>query len=739
MAWRAVSPVWSPISRTIWRPIWIVCRVWMLWAVLPACSGSAAFGGEREEQLIDAARRGALPEVKRLLAEGADPNGRGRFDITPLWQACWKKHHEVARVLLEAGADPNIGDQVWKSTPLMMVQDPDLITLLVQRGAAGGDQMLRAAVLEGSVDLVKAILAAGNTPPEWLVSAKAHAQAASRTEIEKLLDAAAGKEIDPPPRLSAEQLARLTGTYEDERLNRVQVLVGDGHLQLQPTGGQPQRVIPRDEHTFDWGPMTFRFEVRDGRVVAMSRSAGSAVMRFERVQEEAPSQDVAAAGEPAPSGIELDDAVAARDTWPSFRGPSARGIAVGQNLPGAWDAETGRGVAWKTPLPGLGNSSPVIWKDRIFVTTAVSSAGNTELRIGQYGEGDAVPDESEHRFQLYCLDHASGKVLWEQTAQQVIPPVKRHLKSSQANPTPATNGERIVALFNSGGLYCYDLGGQLQWSRDLGRLDSGAFNDPDYQWGYASSPLIVRNLVLIQCDLQKGSHLTAYDLADGSEVWSVPRDEIPSWGTPTFHEDPLGTQVITNGTNFIRGNDLRSGEELWRLSGNSAITVPTPIVAHDLISVTSGYRPIQPIFAIRLDARGDISLTDNATSNQHVAWSTDRGGPYLPTPIVYGNYLYTCANNGILTCYNAKTGEQQYRERLARGDAASFSASPVAADGVLYFTSEAGTVYSVRAGARFEFLGSHPVGEYCMSTPAIAGGRLLLRTQKQVIAIGANP
>lgn len=703
-----------------------------------AYQGTWVLGGERESQLVEAARRGDLTVVNQLLAEGVDPNGRAQFDITPLWQACWKKHYDVARVLLEAGADPSIADRVWKSTPLMMVDDPGLVTLLVQRGATGADQKLRGAVVAGSVEVVTAILAAGNIPPEWLVSAKAHARALSRVEIEKLLDEAATEEIVAPPKIAAEQLAQLTGTYEDERLNRIVVLVVDEELRLQPVGAPPRRVIARDAQTFDWGPMTFQFEVRNGQAVALTQGTGSAVMRFQRVSESdqpaaAPAPGAAAAGA---AGIELDEPIAARDTWPSFRGPAARGIAVDQKLPAEWDVETGLGVAWKTPIPGLGNSSPIVWKDRIFVTTAVSSAGNTDLRIGQYGEGDAVPDDSEHSFKLLCLEQATGRVLWEQTAHQGVPPIKRHLKSTQANPTPATDGERVVALFNSGGLYCYDFQGQLLWRRDLGPLDSGAFNDPDYQWGYASSPILVHNLVLVQCDLQKGSHLTAYDLADGSEVWTVPRDEVPSWGTPTFYEGPQGSQLITNGTNYVRGYDLRSGQELWRLAGNSAITVPTPIVAHDLIFVTSGYRPIQPIFAIRLGASGDISLAEGAASNEHVAWSKDRGGPYLPTPIVYGHQLYACANNGILTCYDARTGEQHYRQRFARAEAASFSASPVAADGIIYLTSEAGTVYAVRAGTQFEVAGTHSVGEFCLATPAIAGGRLLLRSQKHLIAIG---
>ena len=218
----------------------------------------------------------------------------------------------------------------------------------------------------------------------------------------------------------------------------------------------------------------------------------------------------------------------------------------------------------------------------------------------------------------------------------------------------------------------------------------------------------------------------------------MPRDELPSWGTPTICETASGPLLIVNATNFVRGYEARTGKLRWKLARNAFITVPTPIVGHDLIFVSSGYRPIQPIYAIRLNAVGDISLDDKKDSNKHIAWSKSRGGPYLPTPILYGNYLYTLGNDGIFTCYEAKTGQQIYRKRCGQGSAASFTASPVAADGKIYVTAESGVVTAIKAGPEFEILSRHPVGEYCLSTPAIAGGQLLLRTQSHVIAIGAK-
>lgn len=292
-------------------------------------------------------------------------------------------------------------------------------------------------------------------------------------------------------------------------------------------------------------------------------------------------------------------------------------------------------------------------------------------------------------------------------------------------------------MFNSGDLQCYDLDGNVIWKQELGTLDSGWFYDPDYQWAYGSSPIIYKNLVILQCDLQKGSYIAAFDLDSGKRVWLTSREEVPSWGTPTLYEGKNRVELIANGTNAVRGYDPLTGKELWKLSGNSEITVPTPIYSEDLIYVTSGYAPIQPIYAIRAGAVGDISLAKDTESNQFVAWSKSRGGPYMPTPIVYEDYLYTCANNGVIVCYNAKTGERIYQQRLGgKGSSYAFTASPVAADGRIYFASEDGEVFVVKAGPAFELLATNPIGEVVLASPAIADGMLIVRAQNHVFAIG---
>jgi outer membrane protein assembly factor BamB len=711
-------------------------RTWLLVAALAILTMSRGSAEEQDQgtQLIDAARRGDLAAVQRLVAAGANVNASGHFHITALWQATSKGHQDVVEYLLKAGADPNRADGVWKSLPLMLADKDEIVGLLVQHGARGTEAKLRVAALSGSESLVKTILNAAELDAPTLASARAQAALAGHAKIVELFDQAAGKRLPDPPQLDAAALAALEGMYFSERLEEMEFSRRDGQLFFHTSGGGPRQLVPRDERTFDLGPYTFTFDVRDGKAISVSQTDPSSLRTFTRARATVSTPStITATGD----DWTADSDVAAGDNWPSFRGPHARGIAARQNLPAEWNLEEGQGLRWKTPIPGLANSCPVVWGDKVFVTTAVSAKGNTEIRIGLYGAGDAADDASQHSWELFCLNHKTGEVVWRKVAEEGLPQVKRHLKSSQANSTPSTDGRHVVALFNSGGLHCFDMDGTLLWQKQLGVLDSGAFNDPDYQWGFGSSPIIYRNTVIVQCDLQSDSFLASFEIESGREIWRTPRDEIPSWGTPTVYETPHGPLLITNGTNFVRGYDPRTGAELWRVGPNAAITVPTPIVGRDLIFVTSGYRPIQPIYAVRLNASGNISLADGEQSGPFVAWSHDRGGPYLPTPLLYGNYLYTCGNNGIFTCYEATTGRQVYRERCGNSQAGSFTASPVAADGRIYVTAESGYMFSIQAGPKFELLGTHSIGEYCLATPAIAGGSILLRTQKHLMAVGA--
>jgi len=421
--------------------------------------------------------------------------------------------------------------------------------------------------------------------------------------------------------------------------------------------------------------------------------------------------------------------------WPQFRGPGASGVVEGQPAAVTWDAQKSVNTRWKTAIPGLAHSSPVVWGNKIFITTAITSAAKDETRYGLYGDVAPVKDDPKHTWKGFALDKRTGKILWERIAYEGLPKVKRHPKSTHADSTPATDGKHVIALFGSHGLYAYDLNGKLLWKQDLGVLDAGWFYDPDYQWEYGASPIIYKNMVIVQADIQKNSFIAAYDIKNGKRLWMTPREEIPSWSSPTVYEGKTRAELVTNGTRAIRGYDPATGKELWRLGPNSEVATPTPIFAHDLIYVTTGYRIIQPIYVIKPGAAGDISLKDGKESSEFIAWSKTRGGPYMPTPVIYGDLLYIVSNQGVLTTYQAKTGERVYQERLG-GKGGAFTASPVASDGKIYLSSEDGDIFVVKAGPKYELLATNPVGQVMMATPAISDGLVIVRGVSHVFAFG---
>ncbi|NIR49444.1 PQQ-binding-like beta-propeller repeat protein [candidate division KSB1 bacterium] len=420
--------------------------------------------------------------------------------------------------------------------------------------------------------------------------------------------------------------------------------------------------------------------------------------------------------------------------WPMFRGPGATGISEGSSTPVRWNMAEDENIKWKTAISGLGHSSPVIWGDRIYLTTAISGKDEPYLKVGLYGNIEPVKDDTEHTWKLFCLDKHSGAILWEKTALKAVPRIKRHMKSTHANSTPATNGTYLVTFLGSEGLFCYDMDGNELWRKDFGPLDAGYFRVPAAQWGFASSPVIYEDRVIVQCDVQENSFVAAFNIADGKEIWRTPREDVPTWSTPTVSTQGDRNQVIVNGWKHIGGYDLGTGKELWKLSGGGDIPVPTPVVAHDLVFIANAHGRLAPLHAIRLDATGDISLQGNETSNEYVAWSVPRNGAYMQTPLVYGKYIYSCRDNGGLNCYVAKTGERVYRQRLGSGRT-GFTASPVACDGKLYFTGENGEVYIVQAGPEIKLLATNSMTEVCMATPAISEGMLFIRTQHHLVAV----
>ncbi len=431
----------------------------------------------------------------------------------------------------------------------------------------------------------------------------------------------------------------------------------------------------------------------------------------------------------------LPPAPAATGAWPSFRGVNAVGIADGQNLPDTWDARAGTNVLWRSPIPGLAHSSPVVWGDRIFVTTAISERGNATFKPGLYGDGDASDDRSPHRWVILALDRRTGRTLWERTAADAVPLNKRHIKSTYASASPATDGRVVVAWFGSQGVHAYDVDGTFRWKVDFGRVDMGAYDIPTYEWGPASSPIIWNDLVIVQCDTQADSFLIALDLATGKTVWKTDREELPSWGTPTVVTTPAGAELVTNASNFVRGYDPRTGKERWRLGGSSKITAPTPFGADGLTVIASGRAPERPIFVVRPDATGDITPPAGASSSNGLAWSKTGRGSYMPTPIAHGGILYVLANNGVFDAYDLKTGEEIYRQRLPN-PGSGFSASPVIADGRIYLSSEDGDVLVIAAGREFKHIATNPMGELLMATPALSSGAMFVRSSQSVIAIG---
>jgi outer membrane protein assembly factor BamB len=433
------------------------------------------------------------------------------------------------------------------------------------------------------------------------------------------------------------------------------------------------------------------------------------------------------------AALTLSGALLSADNWPGFRGPGAKGVADGPPAPASWDVPNNKNVKWKVAVPGLAHSSPVVWGNQVCTASAIADKP-AQLRVGLYGDIASAADNGVHRWVVLCYDKATGKQLWERTAHSGVPKVQRHTKATHASSTLATDGRYIVAFFGSEGLYAYDMKGNQVWKKDFGVLNSGFFMVPDAQWGFASSPVIHDNRVIIQVDVQKGSFVAALALATGQELWRTPRSDVPTWSTPAVHIHNGRGQVIVNGWKHIGGYDLETGKELWRMTGGGDIPVPTPIVSHDLIFITNAHGGKSPIYAVKPTATGDITLKDTETANTHIAWSAPRDGAYMQTPLVYGDLLYVCKDNGVLSVFDVRTGQRHFQARLADGKT-GFSASPVASNGRIYFTSEEGDVYVVKAGTVFEQLAVNPLGEVAMATPAISDGVMFFRTRGHLVAV----
>jgi outer membrane protein assembly factor BamB len=697
--------------------------------------------------LISAAQKQDLAGVKTLLEQGVDINSATSYGSTALSYAAEKGNLPMVRLLLDEGANPNVTDTFYKVTPLLWALSSyeksdsygEIALLLLAKGAEQTDAALTFGVRLKNLPLVQAAVEKGEFSQDSLRASQKTASAAGQEDIATFLATLLTEDEAPAPalKLSQEDMQPYAGSYRSEQLGMtIKVWVEEDSLKVQGEGQPAFTLGPTGEDTFsaqEAPGIDLAFSGRGGLIEGFSLTQGGQTFQFPRLSEEttesANAEPEPAALPPIPPANRLAGA-----PWPSFRGPGASGIGAGQGMPTSWDGEAKENIRWRTPIPGIALSSPVIWGDRIFISTAASEDADSTFRTGLYGDVDSVEDDSTHSFRLYALDRDSGEILWQREASSAVPKVKRHLKSSHANPTPVTDGQRVVVHFPSEGLHCYDLDGKELWHKDLGILGSGWFYDASYEWGFASSPILHDGRVLIQADIYQGSFVAAFDLETGKELWRTAREEIPSWSSPNVLPAPGGkAELVTNGST-IRGYDVVSGEELWTLSPNSEVVVGTPVVADGLAYVTGGYPPARPIYALKPGGKGDLTLAEGETSGPSIEWSVARGGTYIPTPIVYRGILYMLHNNGRLAAHDAKTGEEIYKERVGSGS--SFSSSPVAADGRLYMTSEEGTTFVLRAGRTYEALGENSLGEVVMSTPAISDGLLVIRAMHHVYGIG---
>jgi outer membrane protein assembly factor BamB len=415
-------------------------------------------------------------------------------------------------------------------------------------------------------------------------------------------------------------------------------------------------------------------------------------------------------------------------SWPGWRGPDGQGVSTAADVPTQW---TEKNVLWKTPIPGRGHSSPIVWGDRIFLTTAVESdvvvpgaKPVPHIAEGQpFVHPDAMGGDRKITLKVLALDAPSGKILWEQTAFEGTPYDSRHKKASFASPTPVTDGERVYAFFGSQGVYAYDFDGKPAWKASVGSIATMSVGD-------GTSPILHNGLLILQCDEDNGdkSFLAALDAKTGKEAWRVARPVQISWATPVLVSTGDRHELVTAGTEWVIAYDPGTGKELWRTKGLESNAVPSPVAAADLVIVTSGY-PEKIAMAIRPGGSGDI------TGTPRILWKYNKGTAYVPSPILYRDLVYLLTDKGVVTCLDAKTGAVKY-EGGRVPNASTFIASPVAMDGKILLSSEDGDVYVMKAGPTHEVIGKSTIGEPIYASPAAVRGRLYIRGEKSLFAIG---
>jgi outer membrane protein assembly factor BamB len=418
--------------------------------------------------------------------------------------------------------------------------------------------------------------------------------------------------------------------------------------------------------------------------------------------------------------------IGAGSNWPQWRGPDGQGVSTDPGLPTSWSPTDH--VAWKTPIPGRGHSSPIVWGNRLFLTTAIEGdvvpGHETAKHIieGQpYIHPDTVSADRRQTMKVLALDVATGAVVWERTAHDGPVFDGRHRRGSFASATPVTDGTGVYVFFGAEGAYAYELDGTPRWKTDVGKIKTIGL-------GTASSPVLFENLMILQCDEDSGeaSFMAALDTRTGKEVWRVERPIQVSWSSPVLVRAGGRTELVTNGSEHVIAYDPRTGKELWRTKGVESNAIHTPLVGHGLVVVTAGF-PAKKVIAVRPGGSGDVTST-------HVAWTYQKGTAYVASPILYGDYIYLLTDAGIVTCLDAKTGEVKY-EGGRPPKPAKFISSPVAFDGKVLFTSDSGDTFVIKAGPSFEVLGSNSVGEGVSASLALADGRVFIRGDTHLFCI----
>ena len=654
----------------------------------------------------------------------------------------------MVELLLESGANANLRDKFYRASPLtwaVIRKHPAIVELLIAHGANDVDTALASAIGMKQLEMVQVILRSKKVSDQGLASALQTAKLVKDESAIKVMEESMTEEAlklfekAESERIEREKLSEYVGTYQSEGGTKLQLKFADGKLQaIQSDSDQPLTLSSNEMDSLVASDIAIRFSRDDGKIKSLSWKVGELETTYVRQADESAGAGSVPLAD-APTVSLGDDFPLTSQHWPNFRGTLSRGVNDGQVIATNWNGADGTNIAWKTEIPGLGTSSPIVWGDRVYVTTAVQEADSKGFRTGPYGDVESVLADGECSYQLLCLDLSTGNVHWNQEAVREIPRVKRHAKSSHANPTPATDGTHVIALFGGAGLYCYDMQGELLWSRQLGMLDSGWFYDRSYQWGFGSSPIIFEDMVIVQCDVQEGAFLVALDITSGNERWKTNRDEIPTWSSPVAFVAKDGTPtVIVTGTKCTAAYEARTGELLWKLGGFSEIVVPTPQITPDLALLSSGYAPVQPVVALSHAARGELQLPKDNEAKAPFAWAQMRGGPYMPTPLIANNKLYILDNGGLLTCLALESGKRLFRQRLRNEKANAFTSSVVASNGNLYCTSEEGQTFVVAMDDQGTVVSQNELGEAVLTTMAIANGTILARGEKHLFAIRAS-